>query len=104
MTTPYICAFRGRRDSYQAPLALAEAGLLDRFFTDVYALPWLKGLAKFGPRNIRAKLNTRLEPGIPVDRVRCLWGTTLLEHVRHRLGCSPMVTFNKLDQHFSLAA
>ena len=26
---PFVCAFRGRRDSYQVPLALAEEGLLD---------------------------------------------------------------------------
>ena len=31
MMTPYVCAFRGRRDSYQVPVALTEGGLLDRF-------------------------------------------------------------------------
>ena len=32
----YVCAFRGRRDNYQVPLTLAEAGQLDRFITDAY--------------------------------------------------------------------
>ena len=46
----------------------------------------------------------RCEPGIPPARVRCLWGTTALEHSRHRLGFSRMDTFAKLDQRFSHAA
>lgn len=100
----FVCAFRGRRDSYQVPLALAEAGLLDQFITDAYAVRWVKTLAKLGPQSVRAKVSFRSEPDLPVDLVRCLWGTTLVEHVRHRLGCAPTMTFNKLDRHFSRAA
>jgi glycosyltransferase involved in cell wall biosynthesis len=100
----FVCAFRGRRDSYQVPLALAEAGLLDQFITDAYALPWVKTLAKLGPQSVRAKVSFRSEPDLPVALVRCLWGTTLVEHLRHRLGCAPTMTFNKLDRHFSRAA
>ena len=29
----FVCAFRGRRDSYQVPIALAEIGQLDAFVT-----------------------------------------------------------------------
>jgi glycosyltransferase involved in cell wall biosynthesis len=100
----FVCAFRGRRDSYQVPLALAEAGLLDQFITDAYAVPWLKTLARLAPYSVRAKLDFRCEPCIPTDRVCCLWGTTLLEHVRHAVGCAPMLTYNKLDRHFSRVA
>ena len=100
----YVCAFRGRRDSYQAPLALAEGALLDQFITDAYAMPWVRTLAKFGPPSVRAKVDFRSEPGIPIERVRCLWGTTALEHVRHRLGFAPMLTYNRLDRRFSWAA
>ena len=100
----YVCAFRGRRDSYQAPLALAEAGMLDQFITDAYAMPWVTAAAQFAPQPIRTKAAFRSETGIPAERVRCLWGTTILEHMRHRMGCSPSVTFAKLDQHFSRAA
>jgi len=100
----YVCAFRGRRDSYQAPLALAENELLDQFITDVYAVPWAKGLAKFSPPSVRTKLNSRSEPGIPMERVHCLWGTTMVEYLRHQLGCGRALTFNKLDHRFSQAA
>ena len=100
----FVCAFRGRRDSYQVPLALAEKDLLDQFITDAYAVPWLKTLARFAPYSFRAKLDSRLEAGIPAERVRCLWGTTLLEHARHAAGCAPMLTYNKLDRRFSRAA
>jgi len=100
----YVCAFRGRRDSYQVPLALAEAGWLDAFITDAYSLPWLRALSAKLPQQLREKIAFRHEPGIPNARVRCLWGTTLHEHLRHRLGCAPMVTYNKLDARFSEAA
>jgi glycosyltransferase involved in cell wall biosynthesis len=100
----YVCAFRGRRDAYQVPLALAEAGELDQFITDAYAVDWLRALAKVAPATWRAKLDFRSEPGIPMDRVRCLWGTTALEQLRHRLGYAPMMTYNKLDPEFALAA
>src|ERR1022692_762676 len=100
----YVCAFRGRRDSYQVPLALAENELLDQFITDIYALPWTKTLAKFSPQSVRTKLNSRSEPGIPMERIRCLWGTTMIEQLRHRLGYKRLLTFNKLDRRFSRAA
>ena len=52
MNGTYVCAFRGRRDSYQAPLALQEGGLLDQFITDVYELPWVRALARFAPSRL----------------------------------------------------
>jgi glycosyltransferase involved in cell wall biosynthesis len=100
----FVCAFRGRRDSYQVPLALAQADMLDQFITDAYALPWVKRLSWLTPSSMRAKIDFRSEPGIPADRVRSLWGTTLLEHVRHAAGCAPMFTYSKLDRRFSRAA
>lgn len=104
MTGKFVCAFRGRRDSYQVPVALAEAGLLDQFITDAYALPWTRTLARFGPKSLRTKLDFRSEPGIPMTTVDCLWGTTVLEHLRHQLGYERLLTFNKLDRRFSEAA
>lgn len=100
----FVCAFRGRRDSYQVPLALAEAGSLDELITDAYATAVPRIVARGLPGSIRDKLNSRFVDGIPVERIRCLWGTTLLEHARHAVGCAPMLTYNKLDQHFSRAA
>lgn len=100
----YVCAFRGRRDAYQAPLALAEASLLDTFITDAYAYPGMQRLAAVAPGSLRERVLFRHEPGIPNERVQCLWGTTLLEHARHRLGREATVTFAKLDANFSYAA
>lgn len=101
---PFVCAFRGRRDYYQVPLALAEAGLLDEFITDAYALPMLRRAATVAPQRWQEKFLFRHESGIPDERVRCLWGTTGIEHTRHRLGYAPSLTFAKLDAHFSWAA
>lgn len=100
----YVCAFRGRRDNYQVPLALAEKGLLDQFITDFYAVNSLGQVAPILPTSWRSKLAFRLEHGIPIERVRCLWGTTLLEHTRHYLGLSRAATFSWLDQSFAHAA
>ncbi len=100
----YVCAFRGRRDSYQAPLALAEAGRLDRFITDAWSYAWLRSAAGVLPQKMREKVRFRHEPGIPDTAVSCLWGTTLIEHLRHRMGCPPVETFHQLDSRFSHAA
>jgi glycosyltransferase involved in cell wall biosynthesis len=104
MTDSFVCAFRGRRDSYQVPLALAEEQILDQFITDAYALPWLKSLLGWAPQRIREKADFRSMEGIPPERVRSLWGTTLVERARHRLGYAQSLTFMKLDRRFSTAA
>src|SRR5262249_19852318 len=46
----------------------------------------------------------RYEAGLPDDQVKCLWGTTIVEHIRHRLGLPQWATYSKLDRKFSLAA
>lgn len=100
----YVCAFRGRRDYYQVPLALAEGGLLEEFITDAYCGPMLRSLAWRLPGHLREKAHSRFEAGLPDGRVRSLWTTTAIEHLRHRLGFTPSATFAKLDRNFSLAA
>lgn len=100
----YVCAFRGRRDSYQVPLALAESHELDQFITDAYAMPWVRTIARATPASVNRHINFRSEAGIPIDRVRCLWGTTALEQIRHKSGFSRLNTWAKLDRNFALAA
>ncbi|HKZ80233.1 MAG TPA: glycosyltransferase family 4 protein [Pyrinomonadaceae bacterium] len=100
----YVCAFRGRRDYYQAPLALSQAGLLDEFITDAYAMPLLRFAANVCPLRLKEKIQFRYEPRIPNNRVQSLWGTTIIEHAYHRLGRAPSVTFAEFDPKFSLAA
>lgn len=100
----FVCAFRGRRDAYQAPLALEEGGLLDMFITDIYATPWISRFASLAPAATRVKLARRSEPGISPNHVRCLLGTAIVESSRHLLGFSPELTYKTLDPEFSRAA
>ena len=100
----FVCAFRGRRDNYQVPLALAENGLLEQFITDFYTGNFLQQVAHNFPTCWQRKLAFRREPSIPTERVKSLWGTTLLEHTRHYLGLSRAATFSWLDQDFAHAA
>jgi len=100
----YVCAFRGRRDNYQVPLALAEKGWLDQLITDFYAVKPLQQIAPILSKTWQSKLAFRSEVGLPIERVKCLWSTTLLEHTRHHLGFSHSTTFSWLDQNFARAA
>ena len=102
----YVCAFRGRRDSYQVPLALAESAQLDEFITDAYAAAWLQTAARFGPaRRLGQMCASDQSRASLAQRVRSLWGTTALEHLRcHKLGFSRLITYGRLDRRFSLAA
>ncbi|MCP9493195.1 MAG: glycosyltransferase family 4 protein [Pyrinomonadaceae bacterium MAG19_C2-C3] len=100
----YVCAFRGRRDAYQVPLALAEAGHLDQFITDFYLTAQGRKLAALMPSHLKKKMFVRFQLGIPDDKINNLFGTTFLEHARHRLGYSPATTLAKLDRRFAYAA
>ncbi len=100
----YVCAFRGRRDNYQVPLALSDAGLLDQFITDFYSLAGLQQLSHYLPQQWQQKLAFRSHPDLPIDRIECLWGKTLQEHTRHALGWSASKTYADLDPAFSLRA
>jgi glycosyltransferase involved in cell wall biosynthesis len=99
-----VCAFRGARDRYQTAVALAESGELETLITDAYATPMLSSVATLLPGAVRDKLRERRAEGLPANRVRSLWGTTILEHARHRLGYSKRVTWLKLDRRFGEAA
>src|SRR4051794_15793725 len=55
----FVCAFRGRRDAYQVPLALAEGDLLETFITDVYATPPARAIGSLLPVSSRSRLELR---------------------------------------------
>jgi glycosyltransferase involved in cell wall biosynthesis len=99
----YICAFRGRRDYYQVPVALAEADMLEEFVTDAYAGYILRSFAGMLPERLREKVGSRYESSLPETRVKCVWDSAAIEHLRHRLGYAPSVTFAKIDRRFALA-
>jgi glycosyltransferase involved in cell wall biosynthesis len=103
-SSKYVCAFRGRRDYYQAPLALAEAELLDSFITDVYAGGTVRALSKTLPARLREKVLSRGRTGIPDQQVRCLWSSTLFERANFRLGRPESLIFARYDAEYSRAA
>jgi glycosyltransferase involved in cell wall biosynthesis len=103
-SSKYVCAFRGRRDYYQAPLALAEAELLDSFITDVYAGGAVRALAKGLPSRLREKLLQRRRSGIPDNHVRCLWTSTIFERANFRLGKPESLIFARYDAEYSKVA
>ena len=103
-SSKYVCAFRGRRDYYQAPLALAEAELLDSFITDVYAGGTVRALSKTLPARLREKVLSRRRTGIPDQQVRCLWTSTLFERANFRLGRPESLIFARYDAEYSKAA
>jgi glycosyltransferase involved in cell wall biosynthesis len=100
----FVCAFRGRRDAYQVPLALAEGDMLERFITDAYATPLGHCMARLAPESMRAKLDIRRVSGIPDERVHCLWGTAMLEHAILLAGQPPLLTLKRFDKRFSTIA
>jgi glycosyltransferase involved in cell wall biosynthesis len=103
-SSKYVCAFRGRRDYYQAPLALAEAELLDSFITDIYAGGTVRAISKTLPTSLREKVLSRRRTGIPDQQVRCLWTSTLFERANFRLGRPESLIFARYDAEYSKAA
>lgn len=103
-SSKYVCAFRGRRDYYQAPLALAEAELLDSFITDVYAGGTVRALSKGLPARLREKILLRRRNGIPDEHVRCLWKSTIFERASFRLGKPASLIFARYDAEYSEVA
>lgn len=100
----FVCAFRGRRDSYEVPLALAESGRLERFVTDYFQTPTLSMVTRMLPSRLREKLSRRAKDGIPPERVECLLGSTVLEALLIRAGRPPAATYMHFDAMYSRSA
>lgn len=78
----FVCVFNRRRDDYQVPLALAEAGLLECFVTDFYLGESPKSL---WPEPLRR----RALPGLPAAKVKSVWRSFLLQAVLSLWGNPP---------------
>jgi len=100
----FVCAFRGRRDSYQVPVALAEANRLDRFITDAYATPAIRSASRFVSSSTLDRIAERFDPAIPDARVDCLWGTAMGEGLSRLAGRSPKRIWAQADPLYSRAA
>src|ERR1700726_3743351 len=74
-----VVAFAGARDAYQVPLALAEAGLLERLVTDRYLPSWFGPLLQaFGRPELAA-------PNLPFSKIRVPSGA-LADFIAEKLG------------------
>ena len=102
--TCYVCAFRGRRDNYQVPLALAESGRLERFITDAYAKRALRQAVRHLPERWRRAVEFRSLASLPDGRVTSLWPLAAFEQAKLQLGCSPVRTYAGMDRVFSRVA
>lgn len=80
----WVVAFKGSRDAYQVPLALAEAGKLEALVTDWYSpfdRKWFARLTGILPLRIEAELRRRYRAGLPSKRVH----TSPREFIRTKL-------------------
>lgn len=68
----FVCAFNRRRDDYQVPLALAEAGLLECFVTDLY-------VGEIATPIWPAPLRRRAVAGLPFALTKSVWSSFLLQ-------------------------
>jgi glycosyltransferase involved in cell wall biosynthesis len=100
----FVCTFRGRRDSYQVPLALAECGMLDAFLTDFYMRRTDRGLAAYLTKSYRSKLSSRYEHGLESTQVRQLRITAICEAISRKLGKSADWIYDKFDPIYGIRA
>lgn len=80
----WVVAFKGSRDAYQVPLALAEAGKLETLVTDWYSpfdARWFDRSIRVLPAHIGASLKRRYRVGLPSAKV----SSRPLELVRTKL-------------------
>jgi glycosyltransferase involved in cell wall biosynthesis len=103
-TAKYVCAFRGRRDYYQVPVALAESESLDALITDLYATGTVELLSRGLPPRVREKILMRRAAGIRDDQVRCLWTTTAFERANFHLRRPESLIYARYDPEFSKRA
>jgi glycosyltransferase involved in cell wall biosynthesis len=70
MIVSYICAFKGARDDYQVPLALAETSQLECLVTDFYfSEVWEKVARRIAP-SLQSTLKKRWKEGLSSAAVR----------------------------------
>jgi glycosyltransferase involved in cell wall biosynthesis len=100
----YICAFRGRRDSYQVPAALAEGGLLDLFITDHYCGTAELVVSQLLPMHLSERVRGRHEELIPMDRVRRVRSIAVAEAGAYFSGLSAARIYDLLDPMYGRVA
>jgi glycosyltransferase involved in cell wall biosynthesis len=104
MASAYVCAFRGRRDSYQVPIALAEIGRLEAFVTDHFCASFERLAASVLPRRLADRVLSRQEPRIPEDRVVRLRYVAMAEAITRTAGMASASIYTKFDPEYGKAA
>jgi glycosyltransferase involved in cell wall biosynthesis len=100
----FVCAFRGRRDSYQVPIALAEMGRLDAFVTDHFCSEPLLRLAKVFPRRVAERLLSRYDRRVPQLSVFRLRATAFAEAFARATRMPPSRIYDRFDPRYGRAA
>ena len=91
----YICAFKGRRDDYQVPLALAETSQLECLVTDFYSSEaWEKVARRIAP-SLQSTLKKRWKDGLSSAAVRSSALGFMIERVLG-LGRPPSISVQDL--------
>lgn len=90
--TRWIVVGAGARDAYQVPIALHEAGLLQRFFTDFYTPLDRIALSRLIPSAIQKRGQRRFVPELPSTKVE----TTLKYLFRTRRDASAWIRYAHL--------
>jgi glycosyltransferase involved in cell wall biosynthesis len=99
----FVCAFRGRRDSYQVPIALAEAGQLDCFITDYFSGDIELAVRRLLPQLVGEKLLSRHDALIPAGKVHRLLAYSVMENLALRMGVSPARIYARFDPLYGRA-
>jgi hypothetical protein len=100
----YVCAFRGRRDSYQVPIALAEIGRLQAFVTDHFCGTIERLAAMALPAHLADQVLSRRDRRIPDNRVVRLRGVALAEAIAHAAGMAPARIYARFDPEYGKVA
>lgn len=80
----WVVAFKGSRDAYQVPWALAETGRLESLVTDWYSpfdRRWFRSAAELLPGRVVRQLRRRFCAGLPSRQVRALTMRAILDRV-----------------------
>lgn len=82
----YVTGFLGRRDGFQIPIALSEAGILDRFVTGICSECIPRSLSGLLPATIRKTLSRRYCPQISSSLIECRPTIEILQNASKWLG------------------
>ena len=100
----FVTAFRGRRDGYEIPIALAERGQLDGFVTDFFAGAVENGASYLLPLRLAEKVRSRGDQRIPPETVVRLRGLSMREALFRFMGGSREVMYRRYDAEYGHAA